>query len=121
LVFSKLASQLSHTSLVFGEDGLNGQVEVVVGAETTELSGDIVDDGLATFVELGLAKIPGLAIAEHGVKFLNRSDQDELGVLKNLCVAWRQLLELGLLACPGGAYQAVVFTPLAWEFSVTLS
>lgn len=87
VVVVQLLGELLQVTLVLGEDGVDGQVDVAVGSDAAELLGNVVDHGLATVVELGLAKVPLLVGPDHLVKLVDGGDEGELGVFENLCVS----------------------------------
>lgn len=141
LLLLKLARELGEALLVLGEDRVDWEVDVAVGAYAAELLGDVVDYWLAAVVEIRLAKVPLLAVADHRVQLVHGGDEGKLGILKDLgisaknCVSrWaslghggvqiglpsRQLLKFRLLSCACCAYEAVVLASLTWEFPVTL-
>lgn len=66
---------------------MDGEVNVAVGSDATELLGDVVDDWEATVVEVGLTKLPRLSVADHVVQLVNSSDESELGVFKNFSIS----------------------------------
>lgn len=100
---------------------MDWKVDVAVGTDATELLGNVVDHGLAAVVEVRLAEIPGLRVADHGVELVDGGDEGELGVFEDFGVAPRQLLVFHLLSYAGCADEAVVLASLTGEFAVTLT
>lgn len=66
---------------------MHGEIDVAIRSDASQLLCNVVDYGLAAVVDVRLAKIPGLAIPDHGVQLVNSSNESELSVLQNLGVS----------------------------------
>lgn len=86
LLCLELRGQVGEPLLVLGEDRVHGQVDVAVRSYAAELLGDVVDHRLPAVVEVGLSKVPLLAVADHGVELLHSGNEGELRVLEDLGV-----------------------------------
>lgn len=87
LLLLELTRELREALLILREDGVNGEVDVAVGSYAAELLGDVMDYGLAAVVEIGLAKVPLLAVADHGVKLVHSGNESKLGVFQHLGIS----------------------------------
>jgi hypothetical protein len=83
----ELACELRQALLVLWETGVDGEVDIAVGSYAAKLLGDVVDYGLTAVIEVRLAKVPLLAIADHRVQLVNGGDEGKLSVLKDLGIS----------------------------------
>lgn len=106
LLLLKLARKLGQALLVLWENGVDGEVNVAVWSNAAELLRDVVDDGLAAVVEIRLAKVPLLAIADHRVELVHGGDEGKLSVLQDLSVSAKQRVSRSAFQVIGGVQLA---------------
>lgn len=66
---------------------MHGEIDIAIRSDASQLLCNVVDHGLATVVELGLAKVPGLVISKHGIQLVYGGNEGELGVFENFSVS----------------------------------